>query len=215
MIEIPVLDANGKKVGSEKLDPALLGGKVRHLLLKQAVVAYRANQRQGTVMTKSRSMVQGSTRKLYRQKGTGRARMGNVRTPIRRGGGRAFAKINRDLSQKLNRKMRRLARNSAILAKAMGGSAAIVRDLRFEAPKTRLMAGFLRAANLSDGALIALQERDENLIKSGRNIPTLETKLMRDLNAHDVLRARHLVFTAEAFKALIEDPAGTNRPTEA
>jgi large subunit ribosomal protein L4 len=136
MIEIPVLNPKGEKVGTEKLDPEQLGGKVRYDLLKQAVVTYRANARQGTVMTKSRGMVHGASRKLYRQKGTGRARAGNLRTPVRVGGGHAFAKINRDFSKKFSKKMRRLARNSAILAKAMAGTAMIVDGLKFDEPKT-------------------------------------------------------------------------------
>ncbi|MCG8406407.1 MAG: 50S ribosomal protein L4 [Phycisphaerales bacterium] len=215
MIDIPVLDTKGKKVGSEQVDPEQLGGRVRFSLLKQAVVAYRANQRQGTVMTKSRGMVQGSARKLYRQKGTGRARAGNLRTPVRRGGGRTFAKVNRDFSQKLNRKMRRLARNSAILAKAMSGSALILNGLKLDAPKTSEMAKIMRATQTNAGALIALASADPNLQKSGRNIPALDMKLIQDVNAYDILRARHLVFTPEAFKALMGDPLKAGRSAEA
>lgn len=215
MIEIPVLDTKGKKVGSEQVDPEKLGGRIRYGLLKQAVVAYRANQRQGTVMTKSRGMVQGSARKLYRQKGTGRARAGNLRTPVRRGGGRTFAKVNRDFSQKMNRKMRRLARNSAILAKAMSGSAMILNGLKFDSPKTSDMAKILKATETSAGALITMASTDPNLVKSGRNIPALTMKLVQDLNAYDVLRARHLVLTPEAFKALMSDPVKAGRAAEA
>ena len=130
MIEIPVLNTKGEKIGSEKLDPALFGSRVRIDLLKQAVVTYRANLRQGTVGTKNRSMVAGSTRKLYRQKGTGNARAGNLRTPVRKGGGMTFNKVTRDFSMKLPRQMRRLARNSAILAKAKDGAAMIVDGLK-------------------------------------------------------------------------------------
>jgi len=208
MIEIPVLDTEGKQVGSETLDPALLGGRVRYSLLKQAIVRARANLRQGTVKTKSRAMVHGSSRKLYRQKGTGRARAGNLRTPVRVGGGRAFAKINRDHSQKMNRKMRRLARDSAVLAKAVSGSAKIVKGLSFDAPKTSRMAGVLDATGTRAGVLLALDSRDPNLLKSGRNIPTLDMKLVQELSAYDVLRARQLMFTPEAFSALMADRAG-------
>jgi len=209
MIEIPVLDTDGKQVGSESVDPARLGGRVRYRLLKQAVVAYRANSRQGTAATKSRGMVHGSSRKLYRQKGTGRARAGNVRTPVRVGGGRTFAKVNRDFSQKLNRKMRRLARDSAILAKALSGSAKIVTGLSFEAPKTARMAGVLKATGATSGALLALDTRDPNLLKSGRNIPELNMKLVGELSAYDVLKARQLVFTPAAFKVLMAEPTSS------
>ncbi len=202
MIEIPVLDIKGKNVGSERLDPALLGGRVRHDLLKQAVVTYRANLRQGTVVTKSRGQVRGSTRKLYRQKGTGRARAGNARTPTRVGGGRAFGKIVRDHSQKLPRKMRRLARDSAILAKAISGTTMIVDGIKLPKPKTSELAGILKATQVIRGALLAVATEDRSLLLSGRNIPNFEIKLVSTLNAYDVLRARNLVFTPEAFKAL-------------
>lgn len=202
MIEIPIIDAAGKQVGSERLDPELLGGRVRYALLKQAVVAYRANLRVGTVQTKSRADVHGASKKLYRQKGTGRARAGNLRTPVRVGGGHAFAKKNRDFSQKLNRKARRLARDSAILAKALSGSARILKDMSFEKPQTKKFAGLLRAAESTRSTLVAIDAPNDNLQKSGRNIPAVDIKLVSDLNAYDVLRVRSLVFTPESFKAL-------------
>jgi large subunit ribosomal protein L4 len=202
MIEIPVLDTKGEKIGSEQLDPAQFGGRVRYQLLKQAVVAYRAGQRQGTAATKSRSMVQGSTRKLYRQKGTGRARMGPVRTCLRVGGGRAFAKIPRDFSQKLPRKMRRLARDSAILAKALSGTAVIVSGMELKAPKTAELAGILKATKTDRGALLAVASEDRNLMLSGRNLPGFAMRLVQEMNAYEVLRARNLVFTPEAFALL-------------
>lgn len=202
MIEIPIIDAAGKQVGSERLDPELLGGRVRYSLLKQAVVAYRANLRVGTVQTKSRADVHGASKKLYRQKGTGRARAGNLRTPVRVGGGHAFAKKNRDFSQKLNRKARRLARDSAILVKALSGSARILKDMSFDKPQTKKMVGLLKAADSSRGALVAIDAPNDNLVKSGRNIPKVDIKLIVDMNAYDVLRARSLVFTPESFAAL-------------
>jgi large subunit ribosomal protein L4 len=209
MIEIPILNTEGEQVGSEKLDPARLGGRVRYSLLKQAIVRARANLRQGTVMTKSRGQVHGASRKLYRQKGTGRARAGNLRTPVRVGGGHAFAKINRDHSQKMNRRMRRLARDSAVLAKALSGTARILTGLSFDSPKTSQMAGILKATGTRDGLLLALNTRDQNLLKSGRNIPKLEMKQVQELNAYDVLRARQVMFTPEAFSALIADRTET------
>ncbi|MFQ5423042.1 MAG: 50S ribosomal protein L4 [Phycisphaerae bacterium] len=212
MIEIPVVDSAGKKVGSEQLDPKLLGGSVRYALLKQAVVAYRANRRQGTVATRSRGMVQGSSRKLYRQKGTGRARAGNARTPVRRGGGHTFAKVQRDFSKALPRQMRRLARNSAILAKAISGSALILSDLAFDEPKTRKLAGILKAVDAERGALMALTSIDPNLLKSGRNIAGVGIKSVWEVNAYEILRHRKLIFTPESFKALVDDPMTAGNP---
>jgi large subunit ribosomal protein L4 len=215
MIEIPVLDTDGRKIGGEQLDPELLGGRVRHDLLKQAVVAHRANCRQGTVQTKSRADVHGSSRKLYKQKGTGRARAGNLRTPVRVGGGHAFAKKNIDFDQKLNRKMRRLARNSASLAKAKAGRAMIVSGLKFDAPSTKKMAKAFKSIDASHNALFAHLGADSNLVKSGRNIPVLKLKSLYDINAYDVLRSAKLVFTPEAFKALVGDPVNLGRKAEA
>jgi large subunit ribosomal protein L4 len=215
MIEIPVLDTSGEKVGSKTLNPAAFGGRVRIDLLKQAVVAYRAGLRQGTVQTKSRAMVDGSTRKLYRQKGTGRARMGNVRTPVRVGGGHAFHKVPRDFSKGLPRRMRRLARDSAILAKAMSGSAVIVKGIAFDKPQTAKMAKILKAAKADRGVLLTVASPDENMLKSVRNIPATEMKLVTEINAYDVLRRRRLVFTPEAFEALVAQSEGAAKSAEA
>ncbi len=215
MIEIPVLDVDGKKIGGEQIDPQILGGRVRHDLLKQAVVAHRANCRQGTVRTKSRAEVHGASKKLYRQKGTGRARAGNLRTPVRVGGGHAFHKINRDFTQKLNRKMRRLARNSAILAKMTSGKAIILSGLKFDKPSTKTMARTMKAVEAPKGALFAHFGVDQNLVKSGRNIPVLKVKPIFELNAYDVLRSSKLVLTPEAFKALVADPVNLGRVVEA
>jgi len=215
MIEIPVYDTNGKKVGSEKLDPAQFGEKVRYDLLKQAVVAYRANQRQGTAHTKGRSDVAGSTRKLYRQKGTGRSRPGPIRTPLRRGGGVTFAKRTREFRQKLPQRMRRTARNSAILAKAEGNVALILKGLAFDEPRTGKMAKILGAVDAGRGGLFAVTSEDPNLFKSVRNIPDVEMKLVWNINAYDVLRARKLIFTPEAFSALASNPEMAGRPAQA
>jgi large subunit ribosomal protein L4 len=117
MINVPVYNMSGEQTGSMEVDEARLGGKVRLDLLKQAVVMWQSNQRQGSARTKNRARVEGSTRKLFRQKGTGNARMGTVRTCIRRGGGVAFAKLEQHLRRAMPRKMRQLARNSALLAK--------------------------------------------------------------------------------------------------
>ena len=119
MINLAVYNIDGKEVESLKIDETVFGGSVRYPLLKQAVVMYHANKRVGTAATKGRSMIAGSGRKLFRQKGTGNARVGNIRTGKRRGGGVTFAKSLRDFSQRMPKKQRRLARDSAILAKLL------------------------------------------------------------------------------------------------
>jgi large subunit ribosomal protein L4 len=152
-------------------------------------------------------MVHGSSRKLYRQKGTGRARAGNLRTPVRVGGGHAFAKVNRDFSMKLSRKMRRAARDSAILAKAMSGTAMIIDGLKFDSPKTATMSKMLRATKADGGALLAYATDDPNMLLSGRNIPNFDIKRVGDINAYEVMKARRLIFTRDAFAAFRKAPA--------
>ncbi|MFQ5489251.1 MAG: 50S ribosomal protein L4 [Phycisphaerae bacterium] len=212
MLQVPVYDMSGSKTGSVEIDAEILGGKVRPPLLKQAVVIYQANQRQGTSATKSRGMVSGSTRKLYRQKGTGNARMGAIRTVVRRGGGVAFAKGKQNHSRTLPVKMRRLARNNAILAKIVSQNAVVVEGLTFETPKTKTMAQLLSGVGASRGCVVALGEPDANVVKSARNIPKTEIKLLRELNAYEILCRKSLVLTKPAFEALVADPV-TCRPS--
>ncbi len=193
----------GKQVGSEKVDPAALGGKVRTALLKQAIVAYRSNQRQGTVKQKSRGEVDGANRKLYRQKGTGNARVGPLRTPTRRGGGRAFPRRPSDFSRDLPKRMRRAARDSALLAKFEAGGAVILDQLSFDQPKTKKMHGMLTALKAADGCLLAVSVQNESIWRAGRNIPTLVIKPVAEINAYDVLRNRKVVFVRDAFRSLM------------
>jgi large subunit ribosomal protein L4 len=199
MLSVPIYSESGEPLGQEQIDETLLGGVVNPALLKQAVVMYHANRRQGTVATKSRGNVEGSTRKLYRQKGTGRARMGTVRQPVRRGGGRAFAKVPRDLRQAMPKRMRRLARNQAVLAKIKSDDALIVDGLRFEAPKTARLAAVLKRVQADRGCVFATAGVDRVLFKSGRNIPRAEIRDVAELNAFDILSRRKLIFTREAF----------------
>lgn len=201
MLEVPVYNESGQQVGTEQIDEALLGATVRLPLLKQAIVRYHANLRQGTVAQKTRGEVAGSTRKLYRQKGTGRARMGNLRTPVRRGGGNAFPRKPRDFSQDMPRKMRRLARFNAVLAKISSNDALIVDGLSFSEPKTKRLASLLKAVGADRGCVLATNGTDTLVYKSGRNIPRTEIMNVADLNAGVILTRRKLIFTREAFGA--------------
>lgn len=201
MVNVPIYDEAGKQTGSEQIDEKLLGGQVNLSLLKQAVVMYRANRRQGTVQNLSRGMVEGSTRKLYKQKGTGHARAGSARTPQRRGGGRAFAKVPRDYRQDMPKQMRRLARNHAVLAKLQSNDAMIVDGLKFDAPKTKRFATMLTAAGVSKGCVFATDGIDLGVYKSGRNIPKTRIMPVAELNAYEVLSHRKLIFTRAAFEA--------------
>src|SRR3954447_17636873 len=134
MIEVPIYNQAGDKVETFQLDPAKLGGEVRKNLLKQALVMYHANQRQGTVRTQARGEVAGSTRKIYRQKGTGNARQGSIRQPVRVGGGHAKNKRPKEWRQAMPKKARRLATRSAILAKIQAKDTRVVDRIALEQP---------------------------------------------------------------------------------
>lgn len=207
MFEVPVYNTAGKKIDTFKVDESAFGGKVNVALLKQAVVAYHANKRQGTVQTKSRGMVHGAGRKLYRQKGTGRARRGNLRTNIMKGGGVAFGKIPHSHRLGLPRKMRRAATSSAILAKLMGEDLVIVDALAFEAPKTSQMAGVLAALKIERSCLVALEERSPNTYLSARNIPGLKVQIVDELNAFDIATKQKMLVTLAAMKAMASKAA--------
>lgn len=204
MLTVKVYNEAGQEVGSEQIDEKLLGGEVNNQLLKQAAVMYHANQRQGTVAQKTRGEVEGSTRKIYKQKGTGRARMGPVRQPVRRGGGRAFPRKPRDFGKEMPKKMRRLARNNAVLAKIKSDNAIIVDGLNFGEPKTKRFASMLRAVKADAGCIFATRGVNANLFKSGRNIPKTRVLDVAELNAREILARRRLLFTRDAFAAFRE-----------
>ncbi len=211
MLTVPVYNESGEQVGQEQIDEALLGGALNPALLKQATVMYHGNRRQGSVAQKTRSEVAGSRRKLFRQKGTGRARMGNIRTPIRRGGGRAFPRKPGDFRLEMPRKMRRLARNQAVLAKIQSSDAVIVDGVAFDEPKTKRFADLLRALHADRGCVFATDGVDATLLKSGRNLPRAEVVNVADLNAFDILARRRLVFTKEAFETFRQTAAAVAR----
>ncbi|MCJ7692040.1 MAG: 50S ribosomal protein L4 [Sedimentisphaerales bacterium] len=204
MIDLSVYNREGKEVESLKVDEAAFGSSVRYPLLKQAIVMYHANKRVGTASTKSRGMVAGSTKKLFRQKGTGNARVGNIRTGKRVGGGVTFAKVARDFSKRMPRKQRKLARDSAILAKLLNNSIVVVDELNFERPKTSDFANVLGNLKIDRSCLVTINSLDENLYKSARNIPKIAVISVADLNAGDICRCHKMLFTKEAFLTLLD-----------
>jgi large subunit ribosomal protein L4 len=169
----------------------------------QAIVMYHANQRQGTVRTLARGEVEGSTRKIYRQKGTGNARMGTVRQPVRVGGGHAKQKRPKDWRQAMPKKARRLARNSAILSKIQSKDIRVVDKIALEQPKTKLMAGVFKALGIDRTCLFALDGRDENLLRSARNIDRTTLTTVDQLNAWEILKNRTLLMTRAGFEQLL------------
>lgn len=211
MIELPVYNKNGDKVDAVQIDEAALGGPdIRSALLKQAYVIVHGNQRQSSARTRSRGMVAGSTRKIYRQKGTGNARMGAVRTVIRRGGGVAFAKTRESFRRKLSKRMRRLANRNALLAKIkdfdgnMIDEVKVVDSLDFEAPRTREMAAVLSALGIDRTCLLALDPSNRDAALSARNLPDVDTIRVDQLNAFDLLNHRYLVIERAALESFID-----------
>lgn len=203
MLEVPVYNVEGKKIDAMKIDEKVFGGEVNVSLLKQAVVTYRANKRQGTVATKSRGMVEGSTRKLYKQKHTGNARRGQVRSNIMKGGGMAFAKTPRDFRKTFPRNMRKAALDSAILAKMLGQDIMVLEGLKVEAPKTARMADIMSKLNVERSCLLTIGALDRNVYLSARNIPNLTVLVAKDLNAYDVATRQKMVITSDAMKAIL------------
>jgi large subunit ribosomal protein L4 len=210
MITLGVYNREGKEIDNLQVDEALFGGKVRYALLKQAIVMYHANKRVGTAATKSRGMVEGSTRKLYRQKGTGNARAGNARTNVRKGGGVAFAKVARDFRQDMPAKQRRLAKNSAILAKLLSNNVVVVDVLKFDKPKTKDFVKVLNNLKIERSCIITVSEYSEALYKSLRNVPKINMMTVTDLNAGDICNTQKMLFTKDAFAALIENAGSKN-----
>jgi large subunit ribosomal protein L4 len=204
MIDLAVYNTDGKEVESLKVDEAVLGGTVRYPLLKQAIVMCQANKRVGTAATKSRSMVAGSTKKLFRQKGTGNARVGNIRTGKRVGGGVTFAKSLRDFRKRMPKKQRRLARDSAILAKLLSNNVVVVDGLSFEKPKTRDFVNILNNLKIERSCLVTIDSEDVNIYKSAKNIPKVTVLPVGELNAGDICRYSKMLFTKEALMSVLE-----------
>jgi len=203
MIDLAVYNRDGEEVESLKVDESALGGSVRYPLLKQAIVMYHASKRVGTAATKSRSMVKGSGRKLFRQKGTGNARVGNARTGKRVGGGVTFAKKLRDFGKRMPKKQRRLARNSAILAKLLKNNVVVVDGLAFEKPKTKDFVNVLNNLKIERSCLVTTGDYDENLYKSAKNLPRVTVLPVSLLNAGDICSYSKVLFTKEAFLAVL------------
>lgn len=204
MINLAVYNRDGKEIESLKVDESAFGGSVNYGLLKQAIVMYHANSRVGTAATKSRGMVAGSTRKLFRQKGTGNARVGNIRTGKRVGGGVTFAKMPRDFSKRMPKKQRRLAAKSAILEKLLNNNVLVIDELKMEQPKTKEFVAILGNLKIDRSCLVMIGSPDGNIYKSARNIPKVTVMPVLQLNAGDVCNHSKLLFTKDAFLFLLD-----------
>jgi large subunit ribosomal protein L4 len=210
-ISAPIKDSTGKQVGTYELDPAELAPRISKQLLHDVVVMYENNLRQGTVKTKGRGEIAGSTMKIFRQKGTGRARAGNKRTGKRVGGGHAHAKVPVDYRYRLPRKAIRLATRMAILSKFQDGQVVVLDQLRLPEAKTKHVAATLKALGLSETtALLAIEKPDPTVWRSARNIESLWVSPAGELNAYDVLHQRQLVLTKAALDWLRNPTPSSN-----
>ena len=203
MVSLKVFDRTGSEVGSLDVDPAVLAPAINKQLLHDVVVMYESNKRVGSVKTKSRGMVSGSTKKLFRQKGTGRARAGASRTPVRRGGGHTFAKVPLDWSYRLPKKAVKLATKMALLSKFQDDEAIVLDDLSVSEPKTKTIAEMLKALGVSEtGCLLAIDGHDKNVWLSSRNVANLEVSPASDLNSYQLLHQKKLIITKSALDGI-------------
>ena len=212
-MNLAVYDIAGKQVGSYEIDPAELAPRVSKQLLHDAVVMYQANQRQGTQKTKTRGEVAGSTRKLYRQKGTGNARAGARRSGTRRGGGHIFAKRPRDFGWRMPRKALQTATRMALAARIADDEVKLVQSLPAAAPKTAVVAKLLKTLGLNEKTvLVAPEKHDANLWKSARNIEGVSVSPIAELNAWSILRPRSILMTTAAIDAFRASVKATAKP---
>ena len=208
MINLAVYNKEGKEVESIKVDESAFGGPINYELLKQAIVMYHANKRVGTAATKNKSLVEGSTRKLYKQKHTGNARAGQVRTAKRVGGGVTFEKIPRDFRKAMPKKQRRLAAYQAVLEKIVNQNLLLLDELKMEKPKTSEVADILDNLKINRSCLVMIAEPDVNIYKSIRNIKKVSVMPVGQLNAGDVCNHSKLLFTKDAFLTLLNKTSG-------
>jgi large subunit ribosomal protein L4 len=205
MPKLTIYDRKGKKVGTYNVEPTDFAPRINKQLLHDAVVMYQANARQGSHQTKSRGMVAGSTKKMYRQKGTGNARAGSKRSGIRRGGGHIHRIHNRDYSYRLPRKALQQATRMALAAKVRDDELLVIDDLAFTEPRTKEMASILKHLDVQRGqsVLVTTAKHDANVYRSARNIEGVCVAPAGDLNAHAVLSSRRLLVTKAALDALV------------
>ena len=204
MPKVSLYNVSGEQVGDLELNDSVFGVEVNQHVLYEVVKNQLANKRQGTQSTKTRSEVRGGGRKPWRQKGTGRARQGSIRSPQWKGGGVVFAPKPRDHSYKLPRKVRQLAMRSALSSKVSSEEILVLDSLSLEAPKTRDIVKMLKDNNSTRKALIVMADKDENVIKSANNIQGVETTLVSTLNVYDILRHDLFIITKDAVKKVEE-----------
>ncbi len=205
-MEVKILNISGKETGANaQLPESVFGVQPNDHAIYLDVKQYLANQRQGTHKSKQRNEIAGSTRKLYKQKGTGGARAGSIKSPLFNGGGRVFGPQPRDYSFKLNKKLKSLARKSALSYKAIDNNVMVLEDFTFDAIKTKNYINLVNALNIADvKTLLVLPSQNNNIYLSSRNLHKAKVITADQLNTYDVLNCGKLLFTAGSLKTLEE-----------
>ena len=204
MAKVSVVDMTGKKVSDITLSDEIFGIEPNEAAVHAVVKNYLANQRQGTQSAKTRAEVRGGGRKPFRQKGTGRHRQGSSTDPSQIGGGIVFAPKPRDYRYSLNKKLKRLALKSVLSAKVADKELIVVKELKFEEPKTKEMIKVLENIKAQKKALIVMDEKDDNVVKSAHNIPGVRTALVTTMNVYEIVNHYSLVLTEAAAKRIEE-----------
>ena len=205
-MELTVYNIKGEDTGRKvQLNDDIYGIEPNEHVMYLAVRQYLADQRQGTHKSKERSELSGSTRKLFRQKGTGGARRGDINSPLLRGGARVFGPKPRDYSFKLNKKVKVLARKSALSSKITDGAIKVVEDFNFDAIKTKQMVKVLDSFKVNGNRnLFVFAEPNKNVVLSARNIQRTEVMLARNLNTYDILKAKNIFLTEGALQPIVD-----------
>lgn len=205
-MELTVYNIKGESTGRKvQLNDDIYAIEPNEHVMYLAVRQYLADQRQGTHKSKERSELSGSTRKLFRQKGTGGARRGDINSPLLRGGARVFGPKPRDYSFKLNKKVKELARKSALSSKITDEAIMVIEDFNFEAPKTKQMIQILDAFKVNGNRnMFVFAEPNKNVVLSARNIQRTEVALARNLSTYDILKAKKIFLTESAIKPIEE-----------
>lgn len=199
-MQAPVYNLAGEVVANIEISDKVFGVPFNEALVHQSVVRQQANARQGNASTKTRGNVAGSTRKLYKQKGTGSARAGSIKSPLRRGGGIVFGPHPRDYHQAMPKSMRRLALRCVLSEKLTGGGLKILESLTIDEPKTKKMAGILDAMKVETTALVVTSAADANVVKSARNLPGIKTLPANLLNVVDIISHQTLLMEVAAVR---------------
>jgi large subunit ribosomal protein L4 len=201
-MQVPVYNVQGEQVSETELRDDIFGVAVNEALMHQALVRQLANARLGTHKTKARGEVRGGGRKPWRQKGTGRARQGSIRSPQWRGGGTVFGPTPRSYRQKMPRKMRRQALRSALTVKASDAQVMVLDALDMNEPKTREVLGILENLGVDSSALILLPQRDEVILRSVRNLPKVRTLVAQYLNVRDLLKYDYILMPLASLEVI-------------